>query len=712
MLFFASLAFLRFEIASTLNLAPAKALKLGMFAGLLNDISAALALLAIAALWRTVFGASGRPIWTGLSAFLFVANLANTLYFRFFSTRLDWWVVVHHWRDLFTVSDSAGTLGVTPRVILAVASFGASVVLLWTHAPPSFAWPIRPLGRGRLIGVALAFEILLIAAAGQLKPIANKWDRTTSVILTDQILSVWVHTWFRIKTVDFEDNKYERRKALKEALPGAFAGGDNPAETLAAFRDWREPGTGDQPTAISHQPGTNGSSPASRLPPPAFPPRPSSFILRPSPTVPGGGAVRLVPTDPAWPLLSRVEIDKDAVGALRDYLGMPRDRPLNFMIFFWESLRTFELLHPELGPKIFPRLRAILDKHAILFTHGHSSSITAGQTVRGEFAAMCSQISNVGGAAEYVAHPGIRAFCLQSYFKENGYENLWISGFVKSFHNKFVFESLHGTDVFFDEAYFREKGISTRIGKWGLADKPVLEETLRLLEARQAAGRPFFAHFITISTHHPHSVIPEGPLPPDLAEATARKPDYQAYLSRLKYADDATANFLDLFFASPLAKDTVIVGLGDHGITTDTHLPLSDTQRRQSAFRIPIAIITAGMTRPARIENPVHQADVAPTIAAIAGLPGTVTWIGRNMLSGDGTPWLYQDGDAIYYRTRERLCQSPASKKGVFCVRPSRDPLFERSQSRVAEDPKETEFFRSVLRANREAVVLNRLAPP
>jgi len=326
-LFFASLAFLRLEIASTLNLAPAKALRLGMFAGMLNDLSAGLALLAIAALWRTVFGGSGRPIWTGLSAFLFVANLANTIYFRFFSTRLDWWVVVHHWRDLFTVSDSAGTLGVTPRVVLAVISFGASMVMLWRHAPPSYAWPIRPLLRGRLAGATIALEILLVAAAAQIKPIANKWDRTTSVILTDQILSVWVHTWFKIRTVEFEDNRFERRKALKEALPAAFSGGDNPAEVLAAFRDWPKPANSEKPSAISHQPGTDGSPPALALHSP-------SFISHPSSRLPGANAVRLVPTDPAWPLLSRVEIDKDDTQALRDHLGMPRDRPLNFMVFF------------------------------------------------------------------------------------------------------------------------------------------------------------------------------------------------------------------------------------------------------------------------------------------------------------------------------------------------------------------------------------------
>ena len=73
-------------------------------------------------------------------------------------------------------------------------------------------------------------------------------------------------------------------------------------------------------------------------------------------------------------------------------------------MLFLESVRGFEFFHPEVGEKILSRTHRILNRHATVFTEGYSSSINAGQTVRGQFSTFCSMLPNMGGAATYIAY--------------------------------------------------------------------------------------------------------------------------------------------------------------------------------------------------------------------------------------------------------------------------------------------------------------------
>ena len=209
-------------------------------------------------------------------------------------------------------------------------------------------------------------------------------------------------------------------------------------------------------------------------------------------------------------------------------------------------------------------------------------------------------------------------------------------------------------------------------------------------------------------------MIPEGSVPEAIKAAAAGRPEYLGYVSRLRYSDEAIGDFFDKFFASPLAKNTVVFVLGDHSITTMPHVKLDDVQRRDMAFRIPFGIVTAGLKEPARIAYPIHQADVAPIIAAIAGVSGRVTWLGRAPFSGEGTPWLYEDGGALSYRTASRLCLTQPGVPGMTCRKtpPGTDPLTSMTLEPVAEDPAQSAYFREVIRSNREAIMFNRIMPP
>ena len=93
-------------------------------------------------------------------------------------------------------------------------------------------------------------------------------------------------------------------------------------------------------------------------------------------------------------------------------------------IFFLESVRSYELEHPKIGPSIFPRIREHIAQRGQTFRQAYSSSFEAGQTVRGQFSAFCSMLPNIGGAATYIAHTTLSIFCIQDYLKEQGYLQL------------------------------------------------------------------------------------------------------------------------------------------------------------------------------------------------------------------------------------------------------------------------------------------------
>ncbi|MBI5528774.1 MAG: LTA synthase family protein [Deltaproteobacteria bacterium] len=734
-LFAVALVVLRLQVADDMGIPYAKALGLGLADGFIRDCSIWVFLLGASLLLGAVSGTAAWPWAACFAAFLWVAALANALYFRFFSSRLDWWVVRLHWDDLVRVKGSAATLGVSWQVVASMVLVIAALAALFVRpGTAARAAPPAP-GRPRRRMAVLAIDLMILSAAVQTEPILWRANRLNSVPLADQIVQVWFNEWLGLDRHEFMNVKQDRRRALKESLPGALSGAaGGQASVLAAFRDWHDPsrkaGAGGAGLAESRDPpdeaagGAQGAGENEIDSPGAVPPpvegraahaavSGETGLVRRSPSIPAVENTR-TPVDPAWPLVADLAFDPASTAALRARLGLPPEGPLNVLVLFLETFRSLELTHPDLAPQVVPRVRSILNRRSVQFTQVYSSALTAGQTVRGQFSTLCGTFPNIGGAAVYIAHPGLRVRCLQALFKDNGYQTIWLNGFARSYHNKFLFESLHGMETFFDMEHFRSRGVTKWIGSWGLGDRAVLEETVKTLEVAAAAGRPFFAHIITLSTHHPHSVIPEGPVPARIAKAAAKHADYLGYVSRLKYADEAVGNFFTRFFASPLSKNTVVFVVGDHSITTVPHVRLTDVQRREMAFRVPFGIVTAGLREPVRIDYPIHQADIAPIIAAVAGVSGRVTWIGRPAFSGEGTPWLYEDGGAISYRTASRLCLTPVGGREVRCVAtpPGADPLLDPKLDEVPEDPAETAFFSDVIRANRDVIMFNKIMPP
>lgn len=656
-LFFVSLVLLRWQIVRDLKLDVAHAREAGLYLGLVYDAAAATLAFGIGRLLGVL------PVWPLLTMrvsliLVWLAVAGNTIYFRFFNAPLEWWTVTLQWRDLYEVYGSAGALGSSALIIAsAVLAFGAAML-----AEAGYGWSFGRVVERGVMGACLVALALFIKQSPVWTKSVYVGHQHRGSIVSNQVLFRWwsdVTRKYADAPVRRGDGGLRPREQAKQEAPAA----------LAAYRDHR--GAGD--------PFAYGAA---------------------STTQHGPLEVGLAP-------------DKARTKALREALGLPVDKPISVVFLFVESLRLYEVLHPEIGPAIYPHLRSVLLTKSLFFKQSYASGLTAGQTVRGQFSTQCSMLPDSSGPATYLAYPTVSVRCLPSLLKEQGYQTLWMNSFKTTFHNKGLFESLHGTDVFFDETYYAGKGIHQRIGQWGYADEPFLLESLRTLEARAAQG-PFYVNMLTISSHHPFSVIPEGPLPPDVSTPAARAPEYAGYLSRFHYVDQALGKFFDAWFKSPLSKTTLLVLLGDHSVNVRPYFDVDPFRYQEVLFRIPIAFVTGGLKEPRVFDAPAHQIDIAPTVADILGLKGDVTWLGRSLLkpapkgrleAREGSEFVFDSGAGLDYRSGATLCHTLPGRSRPVCRDASggRDALFD-TLPELAETPDTTARFRDIVRSNSEVL--------
>ena len=148
---------------------------------------------------------------------------------------------------------------------------------------------------------------------------------------------------------------------------------------------------------------------------------------------------------------------------------------------------------------------------------------------------------------------------------------------------------------------------------------------------------PVFANILTINTHHPQTVVPQGPVEQDLLDFLEADEAYHGLLSRYKYTDDAVGTFLDALFESELGARTLLVMVGDHSTRHEPPLAENAVQRYEARFRVPLVFMSK-FSQPAQFDGPVHQIDIAPTIAAVIGAAAGDSLAGNKYLSGAG--WL------------------------------------------------------------------------
>lgn len=417
--------------------------------------------------------------------------------------------------------------------------------------------------------------------------------------------------------------------------------------------------------------------------------------------------------DPAWPLYAPLPVDARDTVRWRKRLGLPAEGPIHVHFMFVESWRSYEFLHPLIGERVFPHLKKLFDERGFFYSQAYTSSAEAGQTARGRFSTQCSMLPGIGGPAPTIDTPMLRLTCLPELLQNEGYETVWMSPYFKSFHNAFIFESVHGTARFLDAESFRARGVTEELGKWGLADAPFFREAARALEEIVAEKRPVFSSSINLSTHHPWSMTPEGPLDSELLALTHGESAQREYLSRLRYSQEAIAGFIEETLNAPGGDATLFVVLGDHSTGVLPAQELTPLQLEELIFRVPLALVTKNLVNPRRFDHPLHQMDVAPMVARVLGLQGETSWMGRETaLDEAGSAFVFQTPLGVHFRAEDTVCYA-LDPSGPTCWRvpPGADPLFDELED-VPVDPEQVAYFQNVVGASRHAVWFGLLRPP
>ncbi|MDP4098685.1 LTA synthase family protein [Paenibacillus sp. P96] len=176
-------------------------------------------------------------------------------------------------------------------------------------------------------------------------------------------------------------------------------------------------------------------------------------------------------------------------------------------------------------------------------------------------------------------------------------------------------------DQYFDKPYFRKQ----MFNRFGASDEELFRVGLHKLTALQAHRKPFYAQFITASSHAPFT-IPAASKRLKLPEHLQAQP-LGDYLTAANYADYALGTFIDGLKKNGLWEKSVVVVYGDHfGLNRKKFKAKEVSQalgiayhRHITRFNVPLMIHLPGQSGRV-VEQVGGQVDILPTVANIMGI--------------------------------------------------------------------------------------------
>jgi phosphoglycerol transferase MdoB-like AlkP superfamily enzyme len=328
----------------------------------------------------------------------------------------------------------------------------------------------------------------------------------------------------------------------------------------------------------------------------------------------------------------------------RPIIGRGPEKRLNVVLISVESLSASFLSAFGNREHLTPNLDRLADE-GMLFTRLYA---TGTRTVRG-LEALTLSIPPTPGHSIVKRPDNDNLFTLGEVFKEKGYEPMYLYGGYGYFDNMNAFFSGNGYTVI-DRTALKPGEISYE-NIWGVADEDLFRLAVRELDARAAAGKPFFAHIMTVSNHRPFT-YPEGRI--DIPSKTGRE-------GGVKYTDFAIGQFIEAARAKPWFDGTLFVIVADH-----THKGRGRTELPIENYHIPMIVYAPKHVAPRRVDTIASQIDVGPTVLALLDFSYRSRFFGhdilhegaqhpRALLANYQTVGYYQDGVVVELKPNRRV---------------------------------------------------------
>lgn len=213
-----------------------------------------------------------------------------------------------------------------------------------------------------------------------------------------------------------------------------------------------------------------------------------------------------------------------------------------------------------------------------------------------------------------------------------GYDKFYFIGGSSSWANiRGLFtNNIDGLRIY-EENDFKAKSVDV----WGISDKRLFMEANDVFKAQQ---KPFFAVIQTADNHPPYTIPDEDrkefgiqSYPADTLQKNGFESNGQ--FNAFRYADFCFRKFIEAAKKEAYFNHTIFVFVGDHGIrgNAGSLFPQAWEADGLTIHHVPLLFYSPALLAPQRRSATCSQADVLPSVTALAKIPYTNTAIGRNL---------------------------------------------------------------------------------
>ncbi|OXM85320.1 LTA synthase family protein [Paenibacillus rigui] len=178
----------------------------------------------------------------------------------------------------------------------------------------------------------------------------------------------------------------------------------------------------------------------------------------------------------------------------------------------------------------------------------------------------------------------------------------------------------------FTRYYDKPNYTDDHFNSFGASDEELFRVGVEKLTELQKQNKPFYAQFITVSSHYPFK-IPDDRRKMTLPASVEGK-QLGDYLLSINYTDYAIGTLIEKLKAAGLWDNTVLIAYGDHFglqpqdndtkvLSQELGIPYHEYITR---FNIPLIVHIPGQTQGQTIDRVGGQLDIMPTLANLMGI--------------------------------------------------------------------------------------------
>ncbi|MFB5267491.1 LTA synthase family protein [Paenibacillus enshidis] len=338
------------------------------------------------------------------------------------------------------------------------------------------------------------------------------------------------------------------------------------------------------------------------------------------------------------PVLGQKEMDKD-LDWFKDHQSLihvenetyGKYKGSNVMIIQGEAFMNFFIGKQINGQEITPNFNKLM-KESMYFSNFYHQT-AQGRTSDADFSVQ-SSLHPLQTGSVFIRYPDHAYDVLPTILKREGYSPNVLHAYDSSFWNRYTMYKAMNYDHFYSKKDFV---IDEPLG-WSLGDKSFFRQSVSKLE--ELNGNPFYAFMITLSSHHPYNIHPEGT---GLDTGEFNGTMFGDYLESVHYVDQALGELVAQMKANGMWDNTILMFYGDHDNSIQDKAlyenflgkSLSDLDMQKIMNQVPLLVHLPDGGSAGVYNEPAGQLDIAPSVLHLLGISSEpYHFMGNNLFSG------------------------------------------------------------------------------